>query len=309
VFRLNSNQKSAQRPRPSPVVIQQLEDRKLLAANLLVNGNFSRGDTGFTTGLIYNRKSVLAEGTCVVGTDPLKYHPVGPDVYDHTTGTGNMLIVNGATHAGVKIWRETVKVTPGVAYSFSAWGTSWGGIDNYDISPAIPQVSVNGQVIGCITLPAPDGDWTPLTGTWLAKSDTATITLTDLNTSAGGNDSAYDDFVFSPLASIRGSVVAPASTNPNNHKLKPVAGVTVYLDTNGDGILDAGDITTITAKSGAYAFTGLPAGTFQVCQAIAPTIHLQPGTLKVTVATGKQAAHQNVLDTPVVPSAVISSVG
>ncbi|MGI9176549.1 MAG: SdrD B-like domain-containing protein, partial [Pirellulales bacterium] len=44
------------------------------------------------------------------------------------------------------------------------------------------------------------------------------------------------------------------------------AGWTIYLDTNRDGQLDAGEPSTITGTDGSYAFTGLTAGTYTVAQ-------------------------------------------
>src|SRR5690606_11753173 len=43
-----------------------------------------------------------------------------------------------------------------------------------------------------------------------------------------------------------------------------LAGVTIYLDLNANAELDAGDISTVTASDGTYAFRNLPAGDYRV---------------------------------------------
>ena len=44
----------------------------------------------------------------------------------------------------------------------------------------------------------------------------------------------------------------------------PVGGAMAYLDTNGNGVRDAGEPTAVTDANGAYTFPDLPAGTYTV---------------------------------------------
>ena len=307
MFRLLSC-RSASHPQGSsehPPTIQQLENRTLLSANLLANGDFSRGATGFSTSLARGGTSLVNAGTYVVGTDPHTYHSGGASFGDHTTGSGDMLIVNGSIYPNVTVWRETIITTPGVEYSFSGWAASWAtdGPDEGDISPAEPQVAVNGKSIASTTLPSTAGQWTAIYGTWVASSVRSTLILTDLNTSGAGNDSAYDDFSVTPLASIRGTAVADINILVHGkirHQIKTLAGVTVYLDTNGDGILDDGEPTAVTSRLGTYSFVGLAPGTYQVLQAVSADAPVGGGvsvaTLSVPVTAGKQAGRQNLWD-------------
>ena len=48
----------------------------------------------------------------------------------------------------------------------------------------------------------------------------------------------------------------------------PRAGAMIYLDANGNGLLDAGEVTTTTAADGTYAFTGLTPGAYVVRQLV-----------------------------------------
>jgi hypothetical protein len=277
----------------------------MLSVNLIANGDFSRGAVGFTTGLSRGGTSLVPTGSYVVGTDPHTYHPGGASFGDHTTGSGKMLLANDSTFPNVTIWRETIVTTPGVEYSFTAWAASWAtdGPDEGDISPAQPQIAVNGKAILSTTLPSTAGQWTVLSGTWVATSARSTIILTDLNTSAAGNDSAYDDFSASPLASIHGTAIADINVLVHgkiHHQIKPLAGVTVYLDTNGDGILDDGEPTAITNRLGAYTFVGLSPGSYQVRQAISTDAPIGDGVtisaLAIPLSASRQLTRQNLWD-------------
>ena len=42
----------------------------------------------------------------------------------------------------------------------------------------------------------------------------------------------------------------------------PLAGVTVFLDTDNDGMLNGGEQSVVTSGSGNYAFNSLPNGTY-----------------------------------------------
>ncbi len=47
-----------------------------------------------------------------------------------------------------------------------------------------------------------------------------------------------------------------------------LAGRTVYLDQDRDGVLDGGELSTTTAADGSYAFAGLPVGTYDVAEVL-----------------------------------------
>lgn len=62
-------------------------------ANLLVNGDFEAGNTGFSTDYLW-QADVGAEGKYVIATsDPQGW---APGFVDHTSGIGNMMIVNAS---------------------------------------------------------------------------------------------------------------------------------------------------------------------------------------------------------------------
>jgi len=65
------------------------------APNLLVNGDFSLGNTGFTSDYVFT-SDTQPSGTYCIDTDPHNCDPAGASYGDHTSGTGLMLNANGA---------------------------------------------------------------------------------------------------------------------------------------------------------------------------------------------------------------------
>ena len=162
----------------------------------LVNGDFSSGNTGFTTGY----PLVTANGT--VHTNPPSYNTIqNPSVAftngyanytDHTgDAAGLMLFVDG--EAGTSFWGETPTLAANTTYTFSFWAT---GADS--TSQADVQFSVNGSNVGS------DHQLTTV-GSWLEYSDqfttgsagTYSLSLADHNGVQTGNDFTVDDLALS----------------------------------------------------------------------------------------------------------------
>src|SRR5262245_35251540 len=102
--------------------IEILEDRTLLTGpNLVLNGSFDAGNSGFTTQYNYSPGDIGPARSFDVVDDPAHARPNAFDpvsYQDHTTGTGLMLAANGAVTADVVVWSETVAVTPNTDYVF-----------------------------------------------------------------------------------------------------------------------------------------------------------------------------------------------
>ena len=176
-------------------------------ANLITNGDFQSGNIGFTSAYDYFAQpgtpanspnvpnaSLFDEGTYGVGTAPGLYHAYWQNFGDHTTGTGNMMIVNGATIANnTNVWSQNILTTIGTTYYFSAWLTSSCKGNESNLA-----FSINGNQIGDIQLMtnAVPGTWQQFYVSWIANTDTAELSLLDKNTIALGNDFSIDDIVF-----------------------------------------------------------------------------------------------------------------
>ncbi|MBC7774117.1 MAG: gliding motility-associated C-terminal domain-containing protein [Phycisphaerae bacterium] len=171
--------------------------------NLVDNGDFEGGNSGFTSDYLYSPGDLVPEGLYDVLDNPQDDHPGFAACDDHTSGSGNMMVVNGAGTPNQNVWCETVSVTPNTQYVLSAWVTSV-----VAASPALLQFNINGIPIGGI-FSAPGGtcNWQQFFQIWNSGGNTsATICIVNQNTQLGGNDFALDDIVFSPVCTARDTV-------------------------------------------------------------------------------------------------------
>jgi hypothetical protein len=161
--------------------------------NLLINGGFESGNTGFSSDYIYSYDmDAYGEGKYYVGSNP---HDHNPQFFNMSAEEGSlMMIVNGAMQPGLDVWRETgIAVQPHTMYSFSAWVVDVSGIE-----AAVLQVSVNGAPVGTMT--PPPGTWQEFQFTWDSGPNTsADVVLVDLNTDWSGNDFALDNMTLEEL--------------------------------------------------------------------------------------------------------------
>jgi len=178
---------------------------QLIGTNVVTNGDFSSGNSGFTSSYTNkttgspNGTNLFTEGTYAVDVNPNAYHTSFTQFGDHTTGTGKMLIVNGASTANVTVWKQNITILPNTDYVFSVWATS-----ATPTNPAILQFSINGSPLGSTITPSAslaDGTWQYFTTTWNSGSTSGSvpIALVNQNTAASGNDFAIDDIVFAPV--------------------------------------------------------------------------------------------------------------
>lgn len=165
--------------------------------NLVINGDFSLGNAGFTSQYTYSR-DLTDTGNYSVGPDPHEFHSGGAS-FGARTGKGNMLAANGAEKPNTALWQQTVKVQPNHHYYFVVWTASWGqGQPNADPSPARLALFANGKALGyAFTLKATDGEWSKFVATWdSGSSKSAQLRIVDENLDGFGNDFAIDDIAF-----------------------------------------------------------------------------------------------------------------
>ncbi len=205
-----------------------------VGGDLVVNGDFSAGATGFTssyipgTGGTYGLLST--EGQYAVDDLGSDTHDNFPACTDHTGG-GNMLVVNGASALGVSIWCETITVTPGTDYAFSAWLSTM-VVEN----PAVLQFSINGEALGNPFVAATVAcTWNQFYEVWSSGTNTtAEICITNQNTQTSGNDFALDDISFNPFCSYTDSVTVIVNAYP-----EPDLGPNQVICDAGSVVLDA----------------------------------------------------------------------
>ncbi len=172
--------------------------------NLIDNGDFEGGNSGFTSDYVYNPGDLVPEGYYDVLDNPQDDHPGFQPCDDHTSGSGNMMAVNGAGTPNQNVWCETVPVIPNTQYAFSAWVSTL-----VSASPALLQFSINGVTIGPIfSAPTQTCVWQNFYQIWNSGgASSATICIVNQNTTLGGNDFALDDIVFSPTCKVTDTVV------------------------------------------------------------------------------------------------------
>lgn len=156
--------------------------------NLISNGNFEAGNSGFTHEYSYGFPGgTFGPGWLSVGTNPLGYNGSWAPCGDHTSGSGNQLIVDGHTSANAKVWCQTVSVSPGKTYLVRFYVQS--------VFPAAPcqlNVLANNVSFGTVQGGALC-DWQSFEECFKATSASVEICIRETSGIGYGNDFAIDD--------------------------------------------------------------------------------------------------------------------
>ena len=187
----------------------------LLPDNLVVNGDFSAGNTGFTSPDYTYLPTTPISNEYTITTDEFLADPgIGIHFYDHTNPpTGNMLFVNGGSPAANTIaWQGTVPITGGDKYQFTAWYAYW----TYDVTGASnPGLLVKITPVGA-GIPSSDtfvaltaaNSWHKHLYIWNAPASAtnAVIQIIDDNSGYFYNDFCLDDISFQPICTAADSI-------------------------------------------------------------------------------------------------------
>lgn len=167
------------------------------ATNLIGNGDFESGLTGFNTDYQTSASGCI---NCVgVNGNTLNwYYAPGYVVNfnDHTSGSGLMLLYDPpGTPSALRIWHQSVNVVAGQTYTFSGWGRE-ANSENPAWNNGLIQFEVNGAALG--TLATVEHQWTLFSGDYLATATgPVTLALRDMNSSTwNGTYTAIDDLSF-----------------------------------------------------------------------------------------------------------------
>ncbi len=175
---------------------------QVLGTNLIVNGNFEIGNTGFTSDYIYQPPPNTTEGVYYIGANPQAWNAGAYSCSDHS-GTGKMMMINGSPTPNISIWKETISITPNTNYAFSCWLQSI-----YPVNPAQLKFSINGIQVGqLLQATSTQCNWKQLYIVWNSGNNTsANISIVNQNTQVQGNDFALDDISFAPVLILTDSV-------------------------------------------------------------------------------------------------------
>ncbi len=156
--------------------------------NLINNGDFESGNTGFTHEYNYGTPGgTFGPGWLSVGVNPPAYNGGFAPCGDHTTGSGNQLIVDGHTNTGAKVWCQNVNVTAGKTYLFRFYVQSV-----FPVAPCVLSASAGSFTIGTVQA-AGNCDWQEFEGCFTATSGSVEMCIREITGVGYGNDFAIDD--------------------------------------------------------------------------------------------------------------------
>lgn len=181
----------------------------LLAAtagnNLVTNGDFSGGNTGFSSGYALNAGGTLVPGEYLVSSSSLNAGIGAVNCSHHGTTAGNMLVASSDASNKV-VWQQQVTVVPNSNYIFSTWMQSVNSFAKVQL-----HFSINGNTIpDSINSPAATCNWVQHTVTWNSGNNTtallAIIDSTLPKTISGVDNFAIDDISFAAYFVSRDTV-------------------------------------------------------------------------------------------------------
>lgn len=190
-----------------------------LGQDLVVNGNFDLGNNGFVSNYVVGTGGtwgpISNPGTYLVTSNSSLAHSNFTSFNDHS-GSGNMMVVNGASTANTSVWCQSILVSPNTDYNFSAWVTS---CESGQPASQLAQLqfSINGTAIGNVFSPtAVAPGWTNFSSTWNSGSNAnAVICIVNQNTAAAANDFALDDIFFQPVCTFTDTLKVIAKPLPS----------------------------------------------------------------------------------------------
>lgn len=185
--------------------------------NLVINGDFEAGNSGFTTGYGPGTGGSFGlltnPGTYAITTSPnLVHNNFGACSDLGTTGPGNMLVVNGSNVPNTTVWSQTIAVDPSTDYSFSAWVTSVENITQSNV--AVLQFFIDGVQIGPVFSPTLlSCNWQQFIQPWNSGGNTSATISIVAQVSSGNNDFAIDNITFNTVCPQSDTIVI--SYDPN----------------------------------------------------------------------------------------------
>ena len=177
--------------------------------NLLVNGDFELGNTGFLSdyglgvggsfGLLSN------PSTYAISTSPSNVHNNFFSCIDHTSGAGNLMIINGSIIPNTNVWCQNINVSPNTDYNFSAWVIS---LENTDLNNvATLNFLIDGVQVGSSFSPSLTAcDWQQFSASYNSGTNTNIQICIESDVITGNNDYGIDDIFFTPICIITDSI-------------------------------------------------------------------------------------------------------
>jgi gliding motility-associated-like protein len=170
----------------------------------VLNGDFESGNASFTSEYLLNNVDLYTEGQYTVGDNPSDYHTNWAACGDHTSGNGNMMIINGDSIDNVRVWETSITVDPNTLYAFSAWIQNTHLISTNSLGWPLLQFSISGNNLpGYLQTWDTTCIWYRFYTLWNSGTNTtADISIVNKHLVKLGNDFALDDISFAPLVPV-----------------------------------------------------------------------------------------------------------
>ncbi len=173
-----------------------------LGPEMVTNGDFSMGNTGFSSDMVYT----TLYSPCNYYVAPTFFTMSFATMNDHTSSSDSMFMsMDGCVNGPTKIYEQTILgVNPNSPYRFSFWATRAAG------NQPIFEIHLIGNVTGDFLLPTETGLFVPLGGNFIwdeygitnwnsGPNSSVTIRIINLETNGYGVDFGMDDVSFRPL--------------------------------------------------------------------------------------------------------------
>lgn len=299
---LPGNQPDVTITAPASVVLNVVN----YTANLVLNGDFESGNTGFTTG--YGPGTGGAFGlltnpsTYAITTSPnLVHNNFGACSDLGTTGPGNMLVVNGSNVPNTTVWSQVIAVDPNVDYSFSAWVTSVENITQSNV--AVLQFFINGVQIGPVFSPTLFScNWQQFSQFWNSGANTSATISIIAQVSSGNNDFAIDNITFNTVCPQSDTIVitydpAQISAGPNvtfcENEPETITATANFANPNFTWVSGQTGATIAPTTSGNYIVQALSPSGCNLKDTVAVTIKAMPWDFDTVAAIPSDCGTNN----------------
>ncbi len=193
-------------------------------ANLVTNGDFEQGNTGFSTSYIFANTGNYKHYFIGQDNHQMWSWDEGVSISDHTSASGNWMMVDA--YSGYTVWEQTVNVQPNTDYIFSAWFVT----DNI----ANVRFEINGVSGELFSTPEERGIWRRHHLLWNSGDNaSAQLKIVSGSATSGGNDFGVDDISFAPITTCENTEVIFVTTLPAGDAL-PCMGHETVTDIDGN---------------------------------------------------------------------------
>lgn len=185
------------------VIVQAQCGQCEMVSDVISNGSFSSGNTGFSTDLNLGTGffcPLCPEGTYAVGSFAFFYHSDFTG-QDHTNPpNGQFMIVNGTAQEGINVWCQQVAVIPNTNYTLRFWVRDVS--TNSNPHPmGVLQAAFNGTQIGGTIIA--EGGWQEHVVQWNSGELTEVeVCIQNYQSNSGGNDFGLDDISMTACTAI-----------------------------------------------------------------------------------------------------------